>query len=98
LSTTVYRPLADASEYFLFTSYPEPTTGVGARSRTFAAYVADGDYPPRFVWIAERDGQVIARAAFWAPAGSPVPWGLDYFDPGHGSDRVEIGAALLGAA
>jgi RimJ/RimL family protein N-acetyltransferase len=98
VSTTVYRPLADASEYCLFTSYPETTSGVGARSRTFAEYVADGDYPPRFVWIAERAGRVVARAAFWAPAGSPVPWGLDYFDPGHGPDRVEAGAALLRSA
>lgn len=98
MSATVYRPLADDTEYPLFTSYPEPGSGVGARSRPFAEYVADGDYPPEFVWIAERDGRVIARAAFWAPAGSPLPWGLDYFDPGVGPDRVDVGATLLRVA
>jgi ribosomal protein S18 acetylase RimI-like enzyme len=99
VSTPIYRPLVNAGEYPLFHAYvPPPTSGVGARSRTFDEYVADGDYPPEWVWIAERDGQVIARAAFWAPPGSPVPWGVDYFDPGVGADRVEIGAALLRAA
>jgi hypothetical protein len=32
VSDLIYRPLADASEFALFTSFPEPTRGVGARS------------------------------------------------------------------
>jgi ribosomal protein S18 acetylase RimI-like enzyme len=98
VSTTIYRPLTSADEYPLFSTYPAPASGVGARSRTFDEYVAEGDYRPERVWIAERDGAVIARAAFWAPEDSPVPWGVDYFDPGTGPDRVEVGAALLRAA
>jgi hypothetical protein len=98
VSDPIYRPLADASEFGLFTSFPEPTSGVGARSRTFAEYVADGDYRPEHVWIAERDGTVVARAAFWTPPGSPVPESVDFFDFGPGPDGVETGAALLRAA
>jgi RimJ/RimL family protein N-acetyltransferase len=98
VSEPIYRPLADASEFSLFTSFPEPTSGVGARSRTFAEYVADGDYLPERVWIAERAGTVVARVAFWTPPGSPVPESVDYFDFGPGPDGVETGAALLRAA
>ena len=98
MSEPTYRPLADASEFSLFTSFPAPTSGVGARSRTFAEYVADGDYLPERVWIAERDGQVVARVAFWTPPGSPVPESADYFDFVPGPDGIETGAALLRAA
>jgi hypothetical protein len=98
VSEPIYRPLADASEFALFTSFQEPTSGVGARSRTFAEYVAAGDYLPEHVWIAERDGVVVARAAFWRPEGSPVPESVDYFDFVPGPDGVAIGAALLSAA
>jgi hypothetical protein len=98
VSDLIYRPLADSSEFALFTSFPEPTSGVGARSRTFAEYVADGDYLPERVWIAERDGAVVARAAFWTPPGSAVPDSVDYFDFGPGPEGVEIGATLLRAA
>ena len=35
------------------------------------------------------------NAAFWAPPGFAHPFGLDWFDPGAGPDRVEVGAALL---
>ena len=94
MSRLIYRPLADASEFALFTAFPEPTSGVGARSRTFAEYVADGDYRPEHVWIAERDGAVVARAAFWTPPGSSVPESVDFFD----FHDVEVGAALLRAA
>jgi GNAT superfamily N-acetyltransferase len=94
VSQLIYRPLADASEFALFTAFPEPTSGVGARSRTFAEYVADGDYRPEHVWIAEHDGTVVARAAFWTPRGSSVPESVDFFD----FHDVEVGAALLRAA
>jgi ribosomal protein S18 acetylase RimI-like enzyme len=98
VSPPIYRPLADAGEYPLFLSYPTPTSGVGARSRDFMDYVAAGDYVPGRVWVAERDGAIVARAAFWAPPGESLPWGVDYFDPGTGPDRIEVGAALLRAA
>lgn len=60
--------------------------------------MACGDYRPEWIWVALRGAEVVARAAFWAPAGFAHPFSLDWFDPGLGRDRVEVGAALLRAA
>jgi RimJ/RimL family protein N-acetyltransferase len=98
VSDLVLRPL-EADELDLFNRYPSPpASGVGARSRSFDEFVAGGDYRPEWTWVALRGGQVVARAAFWAPPGFPHPFSLDWFDPGAGPDRVEVGAALLRAA
>jgi ribosomal protein S18 acetylase RimI-like enzyme len=98
LSDLVFRPLG-ADELDLFNRYPTPpTSGVGARSRSFDEFVARGDYRPEWTWVALRGGEVVARAAFWAPPGFAHPFSLDWFDPGVGADRVEVGAALLRAA
>jgi ribosomal protein S18 acetylase RimI-like enzyme len=98
VSDLLFRPL-QAGEFDLFNNFAAvPTSGVGARSRTFDEYVATGDYRPEWTWVALRDGQVVARAAFWAPPGYPHPFSLDWFDPGAGPDRIEAGAALLRAA
>lgn len=75
-----------------------PRSGVGDRSRIYEQFVADGDYRAGWVWVAERDGAVVARAAFAAPPGEPLPWCLDWFDTGAGPDRVAVGAELLRAA
>jgi ribosomal protein S18 acetylase RimI-like enzyme len=48
--------------------------------------------------VALRGGEVIARAAWWAFPSSPRPLTLDWFEPGTGPDRVEVGARLLRAA
>ncbi|NDL56079.1 GNAT family N-acetyltransferase [Phytoactinopolyspora mesophila] len=94
----VYRPLA-ADEFDLFNRYATPpTSGVGARSRTFDEFVAAGDYRPEWTWVALDGGDVIARAAFWGPPGVPHPFSLDWFDPGTGPDRIDVGARLLQAA
>jgi hypothetical protein len=98
VSDLVLRPL-EADELDLFNRYPSPpTSGVGTRSRSFDEFVAGGDYRPEWTWVALRAGQVVARAAFWAPPGFPHPFSLAWFDPGVGPDRVEVGAALLRAA
>jgi RimJ/RimL family protein N-acetyltransferase len=93
----LFRPLGP-DELDLFNQYPAPTSGVGARSRGFDELVARGDYRPAWTWVALRGGEVVARAAFWAPPGSAHPFSLDWFDPGVGPDRVEVGAALLRVA
>ena len=94
----LFRPL-EADELDLFNRYPTPpTSGVGARGRSFDEFVAAGDYRPEWTWVALRGGEVVARAAFWAPPGFAHPFSLDWFDPGAGPDRVEVGAALLRAA
>lgn len=98
MTDLTFRPLV-AGEFDLFSSYgPAPATGVGARRRTFEELVADGQYRPEWVWIAQRGDTVVARAAFWAPPGFDQPFSLDFFDPGHGDDHVEVGGALLRAA
>ncbi|MGW4966244.1 GNAT family N-acetyltransferase [Nonomuraea sp. NPDC004186] len=84
-----------ADELDLFHRYgPGPTSGVGARSRTFDEYVAIGDYRPEWIWVAQRGDDVLARAVFWAPPEFAQPFHLEWFDPG--SD-IEIGARLLRA-
>jgi RimJ/RimL family protein N-acetyltransferase len=98
LSDLLFCPL-QADELDLFNRYPSPpTSGVGARSRSFDEFVACGDYRPEWTWVALRGGEVVARAAFWAPPGFAHPFALDWFDPGAGPDRVQVGAALLRAA
>jgi ribosomal protein S18 acetylase RimI-like enzyme len=94
LSRTIYRPLADVGEYPRFAAFPAAASGVGARTKRFEDYVADGDYLPHRLWVAERDGEFVARLAFWAPEGGLLPWSADYFDFAD----VEVGAELMRAA
>ncbi len=94
MSDLLFRPL-DADEFDLFHRYgPLPASGVGARPRSFEEL----DYRPGWVWVALRGDEVVARAGFWGPRGSEHPLALDWFDPGLGADRIEVGAALLRAA
>jgi RimJ/RimL family protein N-acetyltransferase len=98
MSDVMFRALGEGElSRFQDHAHP-PRSGVGARSRTFEQFVADGDYRPGWVWVAERGGDVVARAAFAAPPGEPLPWSLDWFDPGPGPDGVAVGADLLRAA
>jgi RimJ/RimL family protein N-acetyltransferase len=97
LRHTIHRPLADTGEYARFAAFPAPASGVGARPRSFEENVAAGDYEPGRLWVAERDGELVARLAFWAPPGHHLPWTADCFDF-VGADGVEVGAALMRAA
>ncbi|WP_406318319.1 GNAT family N-acetyltransferase [Streptosporangium sp. NBC_01639] len=94
MTDLLFRPLA-AGEFDLFHSYgPRPASGVGARTLPFEEL----GYRPEWLWVALRGDEVVARAAFWGPPGSEHPFSLDWFDPGTGADRIEVGAALLRAA
>jgi hypothetical protein len=97
LPDTVYRPLADEGEYPRFAAFPVPASGVGVRFKPFEQFAAAGDYEPGRLWVAERDGEFVARLAFWAPPGNHLPWTADYFDF-VGDDGVEVGAELMRAA
>ncbi len=39
-----------------------------------------GGYRPEWTWVALRDGEVVARAAFWAGPDDAAPVALDWFD------------------
>lgn len=89
-----FRPL-EPGEFDLFHRYGAlPASGVGARNLPFDEL----GYRPEWVWVALRGDEVVARAGFWGPPGSEHPFSLDWFDPGSGPDRIEVGAALLRAA
>src|SRR6266540_3713217 len=100
VSDLVIRPL-EAGETALFLSYPHPAVplvGVAGAGRSYPDFVARNEYRPHWTWVALRDGAVVARASWWAGPGDAHPAGLDWFDPGVGPDRLEVGAALLSTA
>jgi RimJ/RimL family protein N-acetyltransferase len=70
----------------------------GPPGRDFLVTAAENHYRPHWTWVAERDGQVVARAAWWGAPDDEHPIALDWFDLGGASDRVAIGAQLLRAA
>jgi RimJ/RimL family protein N-acetyltransferase len=63
--------------------------------RDFFKTMAAANYRPRWTWVAEREGVVIARAAWWAPPQASFPFSLDWFDVGPGPKGVAVGAELL---
>ncbi|MEU7612825.1 GNAT family N-acetyltransferase [Micromonospora sp. NPDC049204] len=65
----------------------------------YLAELAEGMYRPEWTWIAEHDGQVVGRALWWGPKGSPHPVALDCLDvdPAVG-DRAAVAAELIRAA
>jgi ribosomal protein S18 acetylase RimI-like enzyme len=89
---------ADELERFL--SYRgRDVHGVGlAHRRSFLDTAAQRHYRPEWTWVAERGGEVVARAAYWGFPDSTHPLALDWFDPGDGPDRIEVGARLLATA
>ncbi|GIJ53542.1 GNAT family N-acetyltransferase [Virgisporangium aurantiacum] len=98
MSRTTFHPLT-AGETSLFTGFgPASASGVGERRRTVDDELAAGLYRPEWLWVAERGSSIVARAAFWGPENAAHPWSMIRFDPGTGPDRVEVGAALIGAA
>ena len=65
----------------------------------FDRYLAAGNFRPEWMWVAEDDGDVVARAAFWGRPDGDAPVALDHFDIRPGiADPVDVGAALLTAA
>ena len=79
MSALVLRPLA-ADELALFNHFAASASGVGVRARTFDELAAAGQYRPAWTWVALRGDDVVARAAFWAPAEFDHPFTLDRFD------------------
>ncbi|GAB2570481.1 N-acetyltransferase [Paractinoplanes abujensis] len=62
---------------------------------SYADGLAGGGFHPSRTWVAQRDGQVVARAAWVLPPGAAGgPW-LEHFDL---TGPPEVGSALLTAA
>jgi RimJ/RimL family protein N-acetyltransferase len=70
----------------------------GPPGRDFLATAAENHYRPHWTWVAERDGQIVARAAWWGAPDDEHPIALDWFDLAAAPDRVTIGGELLRAA
>ncbi|HLM65818.1 MAG TPA: GNAT family N-acetyltransferase [Acidimicrobiales bacterium] len=93
------RPLGP-DELGLFPSLAGPS--LGPPGRDFLTTAAEHHYRPEWTWVAERDGAVVARAAWWGAPEDDHPIALDWFDLGPGPHpdhaRVAVGTALLRAA
>ncbi|HEY6737293.1 MAG TPA: GNAT family N-acetyltransferase, partial [Actinopolymorphaceae bacterium] len=105
-ATVAFRPLDDGEmERFLDYDVPDDDPrvlpgGPGALADPAASYrdrVASGQYRPGWVWVAERAGDVVGRAAWWGAPDDVRPWSLDWLDQGTGADAVDIGAGLVAA-
>lgn len=96
MTELVVRALAE-HETSLFTSLHDPgLVGRAAFGHTYAPVHEGGDYRPEWTWVALRDGEVVARAAWWGAASDEVPVSLDWFDFAEG--EAEAGAELLRTA
>jgi RimJ/RimL family protein N-acetyltransferase len=80
------------ADVFLSASDPG-LVGVASIGRDYREYVAQRQYRPEWTWVALRDGEVVARAAWWAGPDDTEPNTLDWFDLAD----PEVGAQLLRA-
>ncbi|RKN04100.1 GNAT family N-acetyltransferase [Streptomyces radicis] len=83
-SELVIRALVEDEAREVFTSLSDPgLVGRPLADPPFNAYetrAAGGEYRPDWTFVAERDGTVVARAAFWAGPDDDEPVALDWFD------------------
>ncbi|WP_433043815.1 GNAT family N-acetyltransferase [Dactylosporangium sp. CS-033363] len=85
-----FRPLAGAEELPLFLQFPyELNDEVGDD-------LVRGNRRPGWLWIAERDGAVVARAGWWSRPGAAEPYLMDFLDFAPGQD--DAAEALVRAA
>jgi GNAT superfamily N-acetyltransferase len=89
MSDLIVRPLA-AGESELFNSVPESGVGRALLGHAFATTDADGEYRPEWSWIAQRDGRVVARAAWWGKPEDAEPVALDYLDFAEGEEAAAV--------
>ncbi|WP_406635608.1 GNAT family N-acetyltransferase [Amycolatopsis sp. WGS_07] len=82
------RPISGPEELDLFCQLSY------ALDHELADDLATGRRRPGWMWVALRDGELVARAAWWGRAGEAVPFLLDFFD----LEDVSVGARLLRTA
>jgi RimJ/RimL family protein N-acetyltransferase len=61
-----------------------------------AADLERGNRRPGWLWIAEHEGETVARAAWWSRPGAPEPYLMDFFDFADG--HADTGEALVRTA
>ncbi|GAA2449878.1 GNAT family N-acetyltransferase [Streptomyces macrosporus] len=92
-TATVVRALAQDEARELFVSLPDPTSALVGRSllgRPYATVAEGGEHRPEWTWVALRDGEVVARAAFWGGPDDEEPVALDWFDFTDRDAAVEL--------
>ncbi|GGY25056.1 GNAT family N-acetyltransferase [Streptomyces omiyaensis] len=87
MTGTVIRSLS-ASDAPLFDALPDPLDAAGAHRRTL--------FRPEWKRVALRDGEVVARGAWWGGPDDTEPVNINWFDVAEGEE--EAGAALLRSA
>jgi RimJ/RimL family protein N-acetyltransferase len=90
MTDLVVRPL-DAGEENLFTDLADPAlVGIQSTGRDYRATLERGEYRPEWTWIAQRNGRVVARAAWWAGPSDRAPLALDWLDFADGEDDAAV--------
>jgi RimJ/RimL family protein N-acetyltransferase len=90
-SDLVIRPITSAKELDLFCALSYTL------DHELADDLARGLRRPEWMWVALRDGHLLARAAWWGSAGEG-PSVFDFLDVDDDSDRISIGARLISTA
>ncbi|MFC4853754.1 GNAT family N-acetyltransferase [Actinophytocola glycyrrhizae] len=84
------RPLS-AGEEHLFLSLADPAlVGFQSIGRDYLELVGLRQYRPEWTWVALRDGDVVARAAWWGGPDDEAPIALDWLDFADGADDAAV--------
>jgi GNAT superfamily N-acetyltransferase len=84
------RPLV-AGEEDLFLSLPDPAlVGFQSVGRDYRELAGLRQYRPEWTWVALRDGQVVARAAWWGGPEDEEPVALDWLDFADGAEDAAV--------
>jgi GNAT superfamily N-acetyltransferase len=87
------RPLVAGEEDLFLSLRMPPLVGVESFGRDYRETLELGQYRLEWTWVALRDNNVVARAAWWASPADDAPLALDWFDFLPGEE--EAAAALL---
>jgi RimJ/RimL family protein N-acetyltransferase len=92
-SDLTIRPITDSGELGLFNRLPYELNG------ELDGDLRDGHRQPGWLWMALRDGHLLARAAWWGkPGGAPHALDILDIDDIAGADAVDAAGALLTTA
>ncbi|HEX6357845.1 GNAT family N-acetyltransferase [Actinophytocola sp.] len=87
------RPLVAGEEDLFLSLYDPALVGIQSTGRDYRELVALNQYRPEWTWVALRDGETVARAAWWAGPDDEAPIALDWLDFADGEEDTAV--ALL---